>query len=584
MIKFTRNFLLISLFVLLNSRLFAQEALKSIEEEYYDFLSLTGVVNRPTLGYRTLSDSVWTFNDVESFEENKDGTYSKNISSGIESKNNIWKNNNLGTKYTLFEAAYPSNSFLMRGINQKATAKIFGLEWFNSYNTDLPYGQNDGALWQGKGYNTSFTTGLRLEGYGFEFTVKPQISWSQNKEFEINRNVYPNPYSYSFSNGNVTHYIDYVQRYGDTSFWKFDPGDSELRYTWHTLTFGVGTQNPWLGPAYLNPMLGSNNAPGYLKFDGGLRKTEVFIPFTKISLGHIEGRIWLGELVESEYFDDNPDNNRHLVTGMSASYAPSFIPGFTFGLNRIFLTNWRKQNLKYLYRLFTLSRSNGTDTGNDEDQKFSLFAEWNFSKIGFTVYGEFGRDDFSNDENSNPFHTAIYTVGAKQFIPLPFGLKSELNFEWNNFEMSQDFQMQWTYMGYYAHGAITQGYTHRGQILGAGSGFAGNSQFLQYKIYHPFGSVGYSFHRYCPNNNSVYSQSVYSSATVPHLDSDIYKKWYPNFETYLCNSIMLNFYILHDFEASLNFTYIKITHRNYNASIGPVSKNYYGSFGVKYNF
>ena len=58
--------------------LFSQEALKSTEEEYYDFLSLTGVVERPTLGYRTLSDSVWTYNDVESFEENEDGTFKRN--------------------------------------------------------------------------------------------------------------------------------------------------------------------------------------------------------------------------------------------------------------------------------------------------------------------------------------------------------------------------------------------------------------------------------------------------------------------------------------------------------------------------
>ena len=41
--------------------IFAQEALKSTEEEYYDFLSLQGLVERPTLGYRTLSDSEWKF-------------------------------------------------------------------------------------------------------------------------------------------------------------------------------------------------------------------------------------------------------------------------------------------------------------------------------------------------------------------------------------------------------------------------------------------------------------------------------------------------------------------------------------------
>ena len=67
----------ILLFSLLTAGIFAQESLKTIQEEYYDFLSLTGVVESPTLGYRTLSDSVWLFNDVESFEENEDGTFSR---------------------------------------------------------------------------------------------------------------------------------------------------------------------------------------------------------------------------------------------------------------------------------------------------------------------------------------------------------------------------------------------------------------------------------------------------------------------------------------------------------------------------
>ncbi len=575
--KFIR-FITLSSLMLFSASLFAQEALKSLEEEYYDFLSLTGVTERPTLGYRTLSDSVWHISEEDS-------------------EQNIWKNKNLGTTYTLWAPKKQFDNWFMRGLNkQGVTARIYGPEWYTSFNTKAPYGQNDGALWQGKGFNTSLTGGIRFESYGFELTFKPQFSLSQNMDYDINSAVYPNIYSNTFASGSVYHPIDYVQRYGSNSFWTFDLGDTEARWSWNSLTFGMGTQNPWLGPAYLNPMLGSNNAPGYLKIDAGLRKTNVLIPFTDLSLGYIEGRIWMGQLVESEYFDSNPDNNKRLVTGLSASYSPSFIPGFTFGLNRIFLTYFKKENIKYLLRLFTLSRSNAlASSGNDEDQKFSLFAEWNFPKVGFTVYGEFGRDDFSNDEKSNPFHTAIYTVGVKQVIPLPFAkifhklpevfnLTSEVNFEWNNFEMSQDFQMQWTYMGYYAHGFVTQGYTHKGQILGAGSGFAGNSQFFQYKILFPIGSLGYSFHRYCPNNNSVYSQAVYSSATNPHTNSYVYNAWYPNFETYLCNSILIDLFIEKGFSVSLDLSYIKITHRNYNPSIGPSEKTIHGSFTIKYTF
>ena len=51
--------IIVFLFFIININVFSQEALKSVEEEYYDFLSLQGIVERPTLGYRTLSDSVW---------------------------------------------------------------------------------------------------------------------------------------------------------------------------------------------------------------------------------------------------------------------------------------------------------------------------------------------------------------------------------------------------------------------------------------------------------------------------------------------------------------------------------------------
>ena len=70
----------------------AQEALKSVEEEYYDFLSLQGITSRPTLGYRTLSDSEWDFLPVTKLLENEDGSFTKVISPGLERQENVWKN------------------------------------------------------------------------------------------------------------------------------------------------------------------------------------------------------------------------------------------------------------------------------------------------------------------------------------------------------------------------------------------------------------------------------------------------------------------------------------------------------------
>lgn len=574
--KIRNQILILSILITILPSLYSQEALKSIEEEYYDFLSLTGVTERPTLGYRTLSDNVWKFNEVETFEENEDGTFTKVRVPGKESDAHIWKNNNLGTTYTLWEAPAPADNWFTRRIKQGVTARIYGPEWFNSYNTAAPYGQNDGALWQGRGYNTSLMAGIRLEGYGFEMTFKPQVCWMENREFKTLGNIYGNNYGVFFGQP-----VDLVQRYGNSPFWNYDWGDSEIRWSWHTFTLGFGTQNPWLGPAYLNPMLGSNNAAGYPKLDVGIRKTEIVIPYLGWSLGYIEGRLWIGQLEESNYFDTNPNNNARMLNALSASYSPSFIPGFTIGINRIFMTYWRMENLKYIFRLFTDRRENAlASSGNDEDQKVSVFAEWAFPKVGFTIYGEFGRDDFSSDEDSNPFHTAIYTIGAKQNIPLPFGLKSELNLEWNNFEMSQDFQLQWPYLGYYAHGFVYQGYTHKGQILGAGSGAFGNSQFIQYKVYYPKGYTALKFHRYCPNNNSVYSKAVNASAN--NAKSELNDNWYKNFETWFVYGIESSNFITDNLLISLEFNYINIYHHNYVMYTKDTNIN--AMIDLKYNF
>lgn len=548
--------------------IFSQEALKSTEEEYYDFLSLQGLAERPTLGYRTLSDSEWTLTEEAKTADE-----------------NVWKNNSLGSKWTVYEPAQKTDNFFTRGIDQSIKVKIYGPEWYNSYNTAAPYGQNDGALWQGKGYNTSFTAGARLEAYGLEATFKPQLSFSQNREFDIMPSAYDSEYGY-FWRGS----IDAPQRFGDKSFWTYDWGDTEIRYTWHNLTMGAGFQSPWLGPAWLNPMLGSNNAPVYPKIDAGIRKTTIYMPHFGWEIGDIEGRIWLGRLTESDYFDNNPDNDYRLLTAMSASFTPAFIPNLTLGVNRIFITNWESHNIKYLGRLFTLSHANGNQSasGEDEDQKISMFVDVKFPQVGFEAYGELGTDDIAAHRLSNPFHTAIYTIGAKQYVPIALSrinsnlkdLKSELIFEWNNFEMSQDFQMQWNYMGYYAHSRISQGYTQNGQILGAGSGYFGNSQFLGYKVFFPRGYLMLFYHRFAPDNNYIYNMTI-GKALDSH--SDEYKKYYANFEANRVMGVECNYFVTQNFDVTLAFFSDSINYRNYDMN-NIFTRNFIGRIILEYNF
>ena len=549
--KISRVFLFLSVF---SSSVFAQEALKSTEEEYYDFLSLTGAAERPTLNYRTLSDSEWQVTD----------------------ENHLWKDNNLGTKRILYESDSTETNWFTAGIDRSVKLKLYGPEWFNSYNTKAPYGQNDGALWQGKGYNTSLTAGARLEAFGFEATFKPQVSWSQNREFDYMPGVYGSEYSY-FWKGN----IDLVQRYGDSSFWTFDWGDTEIRYSWNNFTVGFGFQSPWLGPAFLNPMLGSNNAGTYPKFDIGLRKTKVYMPYTDWYLGEIEGRAWLGYLTESDYFDNDSTNNHRQLTGFSVAYSPSILPEFTISINKISLARWDEKSAKYLNPLY--------DSNEVEDQKASFGADLLFPAVGFEVYGELGVDDYNARGFANPFHTAIYTVGAKKELSFfrrfqKFNIRPEIIFEWSNFEMSQDFQLQWNYMGYYSHSLIAQGYTQRGQILGAGSGYFGNSQYIALRTHFSKGNVTLFLHYNRPDTNYLNNFGVNTKYEDWKKEGKKQHDQWAQYKAMRTYGINAQYFVTQSFLIGIEFNTSWIINPEYKKEKGSGYRNSYGALRIKYNF
>lgn len=482
--------------------LFSQEILKSQEEEYLDFYSLQGLTERPYLTYRTLSDNDWNTDKLEE-------------------EGHIWAEKALGTKFILWESDFSNinqnkiSSFFINGIKPEIAVKTYGPEWFNSVNSSLPNGQNDGALWQGRGYNTSFSTGLRLEGYGLELTFKPQIAFSQNMAFDLLPAVYESPYSHYLRGSS----IDYPQRFGDKEFWTFDWGDSEIRYSWYSVTMGFGTESIWLGPAYMNPILHSNNAPTYPKFDIGLRKTKIAFPIKKtnsdndfnnsdyLNLGYIEGRIWVGKLSESDYFDTNPANNNNLISGITASYAPSFMPGFTLGLTKVCLAKWTEKAWKYINPFY---KENDV-FGPGEDMKMSVSFDYVLPQSEAEVYAEFGIDDhlqggWLGKYFKYPWDTMCYLFGFKKnFSFKNENLKGQLIFETCSFEMPQNRTYDgWAYF-FYGHGQILQGYTNKGQVLGSPLGIGGNGQLLQYNLYYPKGVGSLLAYRCNPNDTYAYT-------------------------------------------------------------------------------
>lgn len=542
-----KKIILSLLFTCFSITAFSQESLKSIEEEYFNFLSLDGITERPTLGYRTLSDSVWNIKDE---------------------KNHIWENNNLGNNFILYESNNQGQNWFTKGFFHGIKLKVFGPEWFNSYNTEVPYGQYDGALWQGKGYNTSFSLGLRLEAFGFEAIFKPQFSFSQNLDYDFLPGVFGNENSYFWDYG-----IDLVQRFGNKSFTNFDLDDTEIRYTFHTFTVGFGFQSPWLGPSYINPMLGSNNAPSYPKFDLGFRKTKLVIPGLNWYIGDFEARIWIGQLTESDYFDNNDVIDKNLINGFNISFTPSFWKDFTIGATKVCLTKWGNNFWKYINPFYDDNDINGIG----EDQKASIYANVLFPSVGFEIYGEIGIDDYAWDKFSAMKHTMIYTVGAKKSFNISEKCKALLLFEWNDFEMSQDFQLQWNYMGYYGHHQVKEGYTQKGQMLAGAYSYFGDSQLLKFQLFFPKSSHSLFVHRFCPDMNYIFNMAVNNSATnhnLEHLQG--------NYETYITFGTVNNFFIQNSLLLQCEYNLVFIDHYSYKKNTYKINNRF--SIKIKYNF
>lgn len=487
-----------ALFFLLTGTLFSQEALKSTEEEYYDFLSLQGITSRPSLNYRTLSDSVWNIGTETKTVTDEDGTETTEEQPLF----HPWQGNNLGRRRALWQPEEPSKNGYLRGVPQGVFLKWYGPEWYNSFNTASPYGQNDGALWQGKGYNTSLTAGARLEAYGLEVTVKPQVSFSQNLGFELMKSNYDSEFGYFWGyDHNVG--IDAPQRFGDKPFFTFDWGDTEIRYTWKTLTIGFGTQTIWLGPAYLNPILHSNNAPTYPKFDIGLRRQRVVIPGLNWYLGDVEARVWIGYLSQSDYFSENTSNPHNQITCFTFSYAPSFLPGLTIGVAKICLSKWGENFWKYLNPMY--------DSNETEDQKASIMFDWVFPSIGFEVYGELGIDDYLQGgmlygNMRYPFDTLVWTCGLKKTFTLAKSksVYGEVIAEVSVMELPRNKGKQ-CYYAFNFHHLIIQGYTNKGQYIGSMLGNGGNSQILLFNLYYPKGKSSFLIGRNNPDNTFSYN-------------------------------------------------------------------------------
>lgn len=391
-----------------------------------------------------------------------------------------------------------------------------------------PGGINDGAIWQGRGFTSSLTAGFHMQYRFLSASFRPMFIHNQNRDFALSR--YP-PRNGLSEYGSPFYTMDVPQRFGDSSFRVFDPGPSYLKAGVKGFEAGISNQNRWWGPAIHYPILMSNNGPGFWHYFAGTENPK------NIYIGTLEATVIWGKLHESYYFDDQGFNDERYLTGLTLQFNPKPTPNLTLGFSRVFYRILPPEGIPVgdLFKTFeALTKVNfSSDSNRGGDDKFSqmlsLHGRWVFPESGFELYGEFARNDHSwnlRDALGEPEHSRAYMLGFQKTFTLPNSNILAVNTEIVQGEASKTRTFR-TDATYYTHYIVSQGYTHKGQILGVGHDAGTNSQIMEGSYYFDNGRISGWLRRTVKNNDFFYRSDVMLQEPE---NSGMQKFWLHNFE------------------------------------------------------
>lgn len=432
-----------------------------------------------------------------------------------------------------------------------------------SFNSAYPEGGNDGAAWQGRGINSWGMAGIQADYGPINITLAPSYWYAQNVAFETmpSSDVFNNEFAYFTSN------IDLPQRFGDASTGNVTAGESEVRFTWRTFTIGFSNQSLWLGPTETNPVLLSNNAPGFPRFDIGLRPTTT-------PVGTFEALAWWGVLYDSDYFDRESDADSRLFSGISLSYAPDLVPGLTFGVHRIVLQGLAGGDPADYFKAFNPFMT--PELGRDAtDQRASITADWTFPSVGFNVYVEWGRNDYSPRWSyivRAPEHSQAFTYGLRQIVHQDARNIWLLSGEISQFIHSRDYDIDLgkSQNGFYTHGTVTQGHTNQGQLLGARIGPGADAQSLSLDYFYRRGRAGLFAERVSRNKDYIYGDPTSGPGDIRRMN--VQMRYGAEFDHWIIRGLLL----------SGELSYAK--NWNWNYETDNSKYNFYSRLGVSFRY
>ena len=417
--------------------------------------------------------------------------------------------------------------------NSKLHTQIYALPvvWQQQFNSHHPYGMNDGSMVQAKGYQTQISAGIYAKIGPLSIQFRPEYVYAENKTFQRLIDV-PNGV---FWNTPITTYynqIDLPDRFGDETYSKFSLGQSSIRLNVGPISAGFSNENLWWGPGVRNSLLMSNNASGFRHVT--LNTTRPI----KTYIGSFESQIIGGRLensgidlkkqpnvlqaIQNELFE-RPYEWRY-ISGIIATYQPKWVPNLYLGFERVYVSNGSKMGNSFgdyfpIFKAVEKSASETADGVNleetaEKDQYLSFIARYLLPESKAEVYIEYGRNDHSynlRDGLVEPEHSRAYIVGFRKLIPIKRADEFiQIGLEFTQMQTPTTRETRAT-PPWYIHYQVTDGYTNKGQVLGAGIGSGSNLQSLNVSWVKGIKRIGVQFERQVNNNDLLYSFAYASS-------------------------------------------------------------------------
>lgn len=421
---------------------------------------------------------------------------------------------------SLSEDGYLKSSGPLRFGKDLGEFQILPFSWQQQYNSNHPYGWNDGSMIPARGYQTIISGGIFAKFGPLSIQLRPEVVYAENKSFEgfnTDRSEIELRGYYAFYN-----VIDNPERFGTGSYSKLSWGQSSIRLTFGPASIGLSNENLWWGPGVQNALVMTNNAGGFKHL------TLNTVRPIRTPIGSFEAQVIAGRLEESGFtpLDQtttasgenlfvpyNPD--WRYLTGFNISYQPKWITGLTIGFIRDFMSY--KSDVKsfkdYFPFFFPVQKATTGSQGDPfaRDQRISIYSRWLFPTAHAEVYFEYGLNDNSynyRDFLGSPDHARAYVFGITKLLPIKYKKDQfiQINAEIDQLSQSVDGLVRPS-GGFYQHGGVRQGYTNLGQVLGAGTGSGGNLQSLDISWVKGLKKLGLNFQRF-EHNADFYDEVI----------------------------------------------------------------------------